>query len=107
MNMDLVGLMDIILGPLLRVIIMAVDLYVWIITISIVFSWLNAFGIVNTSNRFVYMIGEFLFRSTEPILRRIRVFMPDLGNFDISPLVLIFALIFAKDILIRVMMRFA
>ncbi len=95
--------MDVIVGPVLRLILMVIDLYIWVVAIGVLFSWLNAFNVINTSNRFVYMVGEFLFRATEPPLRKIRGFMPNLGNFDISPIILIFALILTKDILIQVM----
>ena len=98
--------MDVIAGPVLRLLVMVIDLYIWVVVIGVVFSWLSAFNIINTSNRFAHMVGEFVYRATEPPLRQIRRIMPNLGNFDISPIILIFALIFAKDILIRVFVKF-
>ena len=93
--------MDVILGPVLRLSVMVVDLYMWIVIISVILSWLVAFSIVNLSNRFVYMVGDLTNRLTEPALGRIRRFMPNLGNLDISPIVLLLALFFLKDFLIQ------
>lgn len=98
--------MDVIMGPLMRLTIMVVDLYIWVVVIGVVYSWLTAFKVINVSNRFVYMVGEFVYRVTEPALRPIRRIMPKLGNFDLSPIVLIVILIFAKDILIQVFIKF-
>ncbi len=93
--------MDVILGPVLRLSVIVVDLYMWIVIISVVLSWLVAFSIVNLSNRFVYMVGDLTNRLTEPALGRIRRFLPNLGNLDISPIVLLLALFFLKDFLIQ------
>ncbi len=89
----------IILDPLLRVLMIAIDLYIWAVIISAILSWLVHFGVVNTRNQFVSMIGEFLWRLTEPALKRIRRFVPMLGGIDISPIVLILALIFLKMVI--------
>lgn len=94
------------MGPLMRLTIMVIDLYIWVVVIGVVYSWLTAFKVINVSNRFVYMVGEFVYRITEPALRPIRRIMPNLGNFDLSPIVLIVILIFAKDILIQVFIKF-
>ena len=74
---------------LLSTIDVALSLYTWIIIASAVFSWLYAFNVVNPNNRFVGMIGEFLYRVTEPALRPIRRILPDLGGIDLSPIVLL------------------
>ena len=75
---------------------MVLGLYTWIIIGSAIFSWLYAFNVVNPSNRFVGMIGEFLFKATEPALKPIRRIMPDLGGLDISPIVLLIAIFFVR-----------
>lgn len=93
--------MDVILGPVLRLSVIVVDLYMWIVIISVVLSWLVAFSIVNLSNRFVYIVGDLTNRLTEPALGRIRRILPNLGNLDISPVVLLLALFFLKDFLIQ------
>jgi len=89
----------IILDPLLRVFMIAIDLYIWAVIISAILSWLVHFGVVNTRNQFVSMIGEFLWRITEPALRPIRRFVPKFGGIDISPIVLILALIFVQMVI--------
>jgi YggT family protein len=74
-------------------------LYIWVIIIGAVLSWLVAFDVVNTRNRVVYVIGDFTYRLTEPALRPIRRIVPDLGGVDISPLLLILLLFFVRRIL--------
>jgi YggT family protein len=64
-------------------------IYLWVIIISVVMSWLIAFGIINTYNRTVAMIGDVLYRLTEPVLRPIRRLLPNLGGLDISPIIVI------------------
>ena len=84
---------------LLGLINAVIQLYIWCLIISAILSWLIAFNVINTQNRFVYSIGEFLYRITEPALRRIRQFLPNLGGIDLSPVVLILLLIFARNLL--------
>jgi YggT family protein len=77
----------------------ALELYIWVIIASVVLNWLVAFSVINTRNAFVNQIGEFLFRVTEPVLRPIRNILPNLGGIDISPMILILLLIFARRLL--------
>ena len=79
-----------------------IGLYILLIVASAILSWLVAFNVVNSHNNVVRQIGSFLYRITEPALAPIRRFMPDLGGIDISPIVLIFALILLRDIVIGV-----
>jgi YggT family protein len=88
------------MGPLLAFIAMVITLYIWVIIISAIMSWLNAFDVVNRRNRAVYMIADSLHRLTEPALRPIRRALPDLGGLDISPVILILGLIFLRDVVI-------
>ncbi|MFT8244077.1 YggT family protein [Roseomonas sp. BN140053] len=69
-----------------------IDLYVWALILSAVFSLLTSFGVLDTRNRLVWTVGDFLYRITEPALRPIRRFLPDLGGIDISPVILILLL---------------
>jgi YggT family protein len=85
---------------LIQTIVMALDLYWWIIIASAIFSWLYAFNVVNSRNQFVGTIGNMLFRLTEPALRPIRRFMPDLGGIDISPIILLLILFFIRQFLL-------
>ncbi len=68
---------------------LAIRLYVWAIIIAAVFSMLTAFGVLDTRNRLVWSIGDFLYRVTDPVLRPIRNALPNLGSIDISPIVVI------------------
>jgi len=95
----------IILNPLINVIQIALGLYIWAIIISAILSWLVHFGVLNTRNQFVSMIGETLWRITEPALRPIRRFLPNLGGIDISPIILILIIYFVRDILGNIQYR--
>jgi YggT family protein len=98
--------MDVVIGPLFWLILSVIDLYMWVIIISVVLSWLTAFNVVNASNRFVYLVMDFTYRLTEPALRRIRRILPNLGGIDISPVVLILLLLFLQQIVGRLSIRF-
>jgi YggT family protein len=74
-----------------------VRLYIWVLVINAVASWLVAFNVINTSNRFVYSVLEISYKLTNPPLRFIRGFMPNLGSVDISPIILILALVFLRN----------
>ena len=63
--------------------------YTYVVVANVVISWLVAFNILNTGNRFVYMVLDFTYRMTEPFLNRIRRFLPNLGALDISPIILL------------------
>ncbi len=74
-----------------------ITLYIWILIINAVISWLVAFNILNTGNRFVYTVLDFSYRLTAPALNYIRRFLPNLGSIDISPVILILALMFLRN----------
>ena len=74
-----------------------VRLYIWVLIINAVASWLVAFNIINTSNRFVHIVLETTYKLTDPPLRLIRSYTPNLGSIDISPVILILGLIFIKN----------
>ncbi len=93
-------------NPFLWLILQVIDLYMWMVIIGVVLSWLTAFNVVNLSNRFVYMVGDFINRVTEPALRPIRQVIPNLGNIDISPVVLILLLIFLQRFIIWMFLDF-
>ena len=84
---------------LFLVIDLALELYIWIVIAAAIFSWLVAFHVVNTRNQAIAMIGEFLYRITEPVLRPIRNFLPNLGGIDISPVVLFLIIIFIRYVI--------
>jgi YggT family protein len=90
--------MDIVLGPLLQVILIVLDLYVWVILTGVILSWLVAFNVVNTHNRFVNIVGDVVYRLTEPLQAPIRRVLPNFSGLDLSPMVLILGVIFARGV---------
>lgn len=97
---DCTEVLVVILDPLIRILMVAIDLYIWVVIISAIMSWLVAFNVVNTSNRFVYTVADMLYRITEPALRPIRSILPNLGGIDISPVILILILLFIRDVVL-------
>ena len=71
-------------------------LFSYVVIANVIVSWLIAFNILNTQNRFVYSILEFSYRLTDPILNKIRRFLPNLGSLDISPIVLLLLIWFIE-----------
>ena len=71
---------------LFYLVLQVLKLYTYVVIANVVISWLVAFNVLNTSNRFVYSILEFTYKLTDPILNYIRRFLPNLGAFDISPI---------------------
>jgi YggT family protein len=84
---------------LFQTIDLALSIFTWILIGSAIFSWLFAFNVINSSNRFVATLGQFFYNVTEPVLRPIRRFMPDLGGIDISPIVLLLIIFFLRSFL--------
>lgn len=80
-----------------------VSIYIWILIINAIISWLVAFNILNTSNRFVYSVLDVSYRLTAPPLNYIRRFLPNLGSIDISPVVLILALMFLRNLVFEML----
>jgi YggT family protein len=80
------------------------SLYTWVVILAAVFSMLASFGVLDTRNRIVWSIGDFLYRITEPALRPIRNFLPSFGSVDISPIILILLLQAAAFLLGRIQM---
>ena len=85
----------------LYIILLVLDIYIWLLIAAAILSWLVAFNVVNSRNQFVAMIGDFLYRITEPVLRPIRNLLPSLGGIDVSPVVLILIIILIKDVIVR------
>ena len=73
---------------ILEVILTVLWLYMWVVFVTVIFSWLVAFNVLNTRSRAVAVVGDVLYRLTEPVLRPIRRRMPNFGGLDISPIVL-------------------
>jgi len=71
-------------------------LYSYVVITNVIISWLIAFNVLNTQNRFVYSILELSYRLTDPILNKIRQYMPNLGSLDISPIILLLLIWFIE-----------
>jgi YggT family protein len=80
-------------------------LYVWVLIAAAVMSWLVVFQVVNPRNPAVAMLGEFLYRATEPVLRPIRNSLPNLGGIDISPLIVVLVIMFITNVVFPVLAR--
>ena len=71
-------------------------LYSYVVIANVIISWLVAFNVLNTQNRFVYSILEMTYRLTDPILNKIRAFLPNLGSLDIAPVILLLLIWFIE-----------
>ena len=85
----------------LHILLMIIRIYIWLLIGQAILSWLLAFGVINRYNRAVSVIGDFLYRVTEPALRPIRSILPNFGGIDISPVVLILILYFVSDLIVE------
>lgn len=79
-----------------------ISIYLWIIIINAVLSWLVAFNILNTENRFVFSVLDTTYKLTDPVLNKIRKFIPMFGSIDISPVILILALMFLRNLVFEI-----
>ena len=84
---------------LARLVYQVLEIYSWIIIASAIVSWLVAFSVINVRNQFIRVVVDFLYRITEPVLRPIRRFLPNLGGIDISPVIALLLIIFAQHLL--------
>jgi YggT family protein len=91
-----------ILNPVFWLIDQVLWLYFIVVFLAVIMSWLISFNVINTTNRFVAMLADMLYRLTEPALRPIRRFLPSLGGLDISPIVLLLAVEFARRIFFEI-----
>jgi len=79
-----------------------ITIYLWIIIINAILSWLVAFNILNTQNRFVFSVLDATYKLTDPALNKIRRFLPTFGSIDLSPVVLILFLMFIRNIVFEI-----
>lgn len=85
---------------LLDVILLALDIYWWVIIASAIFSWLYAFGVINPRNQAVGTIGKMLYQLTEPVLRPIRRIIPPFGGLDITPIILLLLIFLIQRVIV-------
>ena len=79
-----------------------ITIYLWIIIINAILSWLVAFNVLNTQNRFVFSVLDTTHKLTDPVLNKIRRFLPTFGSIDLSPVVLILFLMFIRNIVFEI-----
>jgi len=79
-----------------------ITIYLWVIIINALLSWLVAFNILNTQNRFVFSVLDTTYKLTDPILNKIRRFVPTFGSVDISPIILILGLMFLRNLVFEI-----
>jgi YggT family protein len=99
--------MSVILVPILRVLHAILGFYYWVVVIAVILNLLVAFNVINSHNQFIRTIGNGLHALTEPVFRRIRRYVPIMGNFDLSPLVVIFAIMLLQYIIAELIPRVA
>jgi len=88
------------MNALFLLIVTLIDIYIWVIIIKVIMSWLVAYNVVNSRSPFVFMVGNFLHKATEPLLGRIRRYVPDMGGIDISAILAILGLSFLQWLII-------
>lgn len=86
---------------ILDIVLLVLQIYIWLLIAAAVLSWLVAFNVVNTRNQVVHMVGDFLYRLTEPLLRPIRSMLPNLGGIDVSPVILILIILLLENVIVR------
>ena len=79
-----------------------ITIYIWIVIINAISSWLVAFNILNTQNRFVFSVLDATYKLTDPALNKIRRFLPTFGSIDLSPVVLILFLMFIRNLVFEI-----
>ena len=79
-----------------------ITIYLWVIIVNALLSWLVAFNILNTQNRFVFSVLDTTYKLTDPILNKIRRFVPTFGAVDISPIILILGLMFLRNLVFEI-----
>jgi len=79
-----------------------ITIYLWVIIVNALLSWLVAFNILNTQNRFVFAVLDATYKLTDPILNKIRRFVPTFGSIDISPIILILGLMFLRNLVFEI-----
>ena len=93
-------------NPIIALLLLLLDLYWWVVVIAVVVSWLVAFGVLNTHNELARSIVRGLEALTEPLFRRIRRVIPPLGGLDLSPLIVLIAIMFLEKVIVWAEVRY-
>lgn len=94
------------INPFVELFAAILDIYWWVVLFAVIMSWLTSFGVINRFNPAVAKMSEVLYKLTEPAMRRIRRYMPDLGGIDLSPMVLLLGIWFLKRVLFTYLYKY-
>jgi YggT family protein len=94
------------INPFIELFVAILELYWWVLMLSVILSWLSSFGIINRFNPVVAKVSEVVYKLTEPLLRRIRRYLPDLGGIDISPIIVLLGIWFLKRVMYAYFYRY-
>ncbi|HSZ73587.1 MAG TPA: YggT family protein [Rhizomicrobium sp.] len=94
-------------NPIVWLLLNLIDVYVWVVIVAVVASWLIAFGVVNLHNQFVRRVVQIIDALTEPVFRQVRRIVPPIGGLDLSPLIVIFGLYFIRYLIVWLDVKFA
>ena len=97
--------MDVIIVPLFQVLLAILNIYEIIVVVAVVMSWLFHFQVINYSNQFVRIVWDLVSRLTEPVLARIRAFLPNMGGIDLSPIILLLLVFFIQNVVYQLMQK--
>ena len=88
---------------IVSILMLLLNIYLWLIIFTVIVSWLVAFDVLNMRNRWVYKLCEILNRLTNPVVQRVRRYVPPLGGIDITPMVIIFGIYLLQSLLLMLL----
>ena len=80
------------MGPIYGLISLAITIYIWIILIQVLISWLVVFDVINVKNKQAQNLMELLKKATDPVFTPLRKYIPPIGGIDVTPIVVILGL---------------
>jgi YggT family protein len=80
------------MGPIFSLISLAIQIYIWIIIIQVVVSWLIVFEVINVKNEKAQNLINLMKKATDPVFTPIRKVIPPIGGIDITPIIVILGL---------------
>lgn len=88
---------------IISILMLLLNIYLWLIIFTVIVSWLVAFDVLNTRNRWVYKMCDILNRLTNPVVQRVRRYVPPLGGIDITPMIIIFGIYLLQNLLLMLL----
>ena len=86
---------------LVQILLMALDIARWIVLAHVIMSWLINFQVLNLRQSLVSQVWYGLNRTLDPVYRQVRRVIPAMGGIDLAPLVVLFAIIALRIIIIN------